>query len=314
LDAAEDAELHGIISLESLRTADAVLERLTELQPRLDLVIVDEAHDLRNRGTRSHAVGTLLADWADYLVLLSATPLNLGSDDLYHLVSLLDEGTFPDRSLFAAQLAPNALLGEVAHGLVVGQSPRVLRSRLDELSTMEFGAAVTDRPDYATLRSLLDTDIPLAPADVATARRLLTDLNLLGGVLSRTRKVDVPNAKAVREPRTIDVEWTPPERAFYDALREWYLRRSLAAGAPPGFATQMPLRQAASCIPAAQEVLRAKDPSCSPPSPTTWPRRWPRPTWPASTSGRWCDPSQWTPSTTGCWPSCCGPAPPACRR
>lgn len=253
-----DTELHGIVSLESLRTADAVLERLTELQPRLDLVIVDEAHDLRNRGTRSHTVGTLLADWADYLVLLSATPLNLGSDDLYHLVSLLDEGTFGDRASFAAQLAPNAVLGEVARGLLrADPPPRELRDRLLTVSTVE---GVGDRPEYAALCALLDTGTALPAADVAHARRLLTDLNLLGGVLTRTRKVDVPNAKAIREPRTIDVEWTEPERDFYDAVRTWYLRRAAATGVPPGFATQMPLRQAASCIPAAQEVLRHKDP------------------------------------------------------
>jgi superfamily II DNA or RNA helicase len=255
-----ETELHGIVSLESLRTADAVLERLTELQPRLDLVIVDEAHDLRNRGTRSHTVGTLLADWADYLVLLSATPLNLGSDDLYHLVSLLDEGTFPDRAAFADQLAPNGVLTEVARGLqgTHPPAPRSIRERLLTLSTVD---SIAGRPEYPALCALLDTDAPLAPVDVAHARRLLTDLNLLGGVLTRTRKVDVPNDKAVREPRTIDVEWTPAEREFYDTVRAWYLRRAGESGVPPGFATQMPLRQAASCIPAAQEVLRRKDPT-----------------------------------------------------
>src|SRR5258705_80555 len=262
LAAGVDAPLHGIVSLEALRTADAVLEQLTELAPRLDLVIVDEAHGLRNRGTKSHTVGTLLADWADYLILLSATPLNLGSDDLFHLISPLDEGTFPDPVTFAAQLAPNAVLGDVAQGLLGGdgRQPRELLARLAELSTMDFGRAVTDRPEYAALSALLDTDIRLGPAPTAQARRLLTDLNLLGGVLTRTRKVDVPNAKAIREPRTIDVAWTDEERTFYETVRTWYLRRALQAGSPPGFATQMPLRQAASCIQAAQEVLR-RDPS-----------------------------------------------------
>lgn len=86
-----EPSLRGIISLESLRVADSVLDQLTELHPRFDLVIVDEAHYLRNRESKSHALGRLLVDWSDYLLLLSATPLNLGNDDLFNLMSLLDE-------------------------------------------------------------------------------------------------------------------------------------------------------------------------------------------------------------------------------
>ena len=257
-----DAELLGVVSLETLRTADEVLERLTDLQPRFDLIIVDEAHDLRNRGTKSHLVGSLLADWADYLIFLSATPLNLRSDDLFNLVSLLDEGTFGDRAVFEAQLEPNVILGDVARALVgTGRhDPRTLLARLDDLHGLQFGSAVTARPDFTILHDLLDTDRPLSHAEVAKGRRLLTDLNMLGGVLTRTRKVDVPNDKAIREPHNIDVEWTEDEREFYETARAWYLRRAAENGVPPGFATQMPLRQAASCIPAAQEVLRLKDP------------------------------------------------------
>jgi hypothetical protein len=43
---------------------------------------------------------------------------------------------------------------------------------------------------------------------VAEAKGLLSELNTLSSVLTRTRKVDVPDKKAVREPRQIDVEWT----------------------------------------------------------------------------------------------------------
>jgi hypothetical protein len=223
-----DAELLGVISLETLRTADEVLERLTDLQPRFDLIIVDEAHDLRNRGTKSHMVGSLLADWADYLIFLSATPLNLHSDDLFNLVSLLDEGAFGDRAVFDAQLEPNLILGDVARGLIgAGRDhPRTLLGRLDELSELRFGSAVTARPDYTILRELLDTDRPLSHAEVAKGRRLLNDLNMLGGVLTRTRKVDVAGNKAVRDPHNIDVEWTDDEREFYETARAWYLRAS----------------------------------------------------------------------------------------
>jgi hypothetical protein len=83
---------------------------------------------------------------------------------------------------------------------------------------------------------------------------------MLSGVLTRTRKAEVPDKKAVREPRAIEVQWTHEERAYYDAVYAWYMRRAREMGTPPGFAMQMPLRLAASCIPASQRALRAKQP------------------------------------------------------
>ncbi|MEV5827326.1 helicase-related protein [Spirillospora sp. NPDC052242] len=258
----EDPPLRGIVSLESLRIADHVLERLTEVHPRFDLVIVDEAHSMRNRESKSHALGRLLADSADYLLLLSATPLNLGDDDLFNLMSLLDEQNFGDRFVFERQLEPNRVLNTVAQSLLkAGRSePRKLLAELDRLHSTQFGAAITARPDYQLLREMLGVDRPLEHDEVAKARRLLTDLNMLSGVLTRTRKAEVPDKKAVREPRAMEVEWTSEERAYYDAVYAWYMRRARQMGTPPGFAMQMPLRLAASCIPASQRTLRAKQP------------------------------------------------------
>ena len=88
----------------------------------------------------------------------------------------------------------------------------------------------------------------------------MTELNALSSVLTRTRKVDIPDRKAVREPRQIDVEWTEAERNCYRVVRAWARRQALASGGPPGFATQMPLRQAASCLPVMRDRLLARDP------------------------------------------------------
>ncbi|MFG2099908.1 DEAD/DEAH box helicase [Micromonospora echinaurantiaca] len=258
----DEPGLHGVVSLESLRGADGVLEQLNGLHPRFDLVIVDEAHYLRNRESKSHALGRLLADWSDYLIFLSATPLNLGNDDLFNLMSLLDEGHFGDRAIFEAQLEPNQILNDVAGKLLDEgrQMPRKLVRRLSDLNALQFGSAVTARTDYRLLRSLFDVDRPLNHDEVARARRLLADLNVLGGVLTRTRKAEVPDRKAVREPRNINVAWTEQEQAYYDAVYAWYMSRALEMNTPPGFAMQMPLRQAASCIPASQQLIRERNP------------------------------------------------------
>ena len=255
-----DADIAGIVSLQSLRSAQDALEKMQRLQPRFDLVIVDEAHDLRNPGTRSHIVGRSLADWADYLLFLSATPLNLKSDDLFTLVNMLDEETFTDQRVFALQLEPNAVLNQVARDLVTerGAPPSRLLPTLERVSDMELGSYVADRTEFQQLREILDSDVPLEPRDAVEARRYLVELNTLAGVLSRTRKRDVPDARAIRVPVTVDVEWTEQERRFYDGVYSWYMAKALRAGTPPGFAMQMPLRQAASCIPAMQRRLQTQ--------------------------------------------------------
>lgn len=254
-----DVRFSGVISLESLRTADRVLQALTDVHARLDLVIVDEAHALRNRGTRGYELGQLLSDWSDVLVFLSATPLNLGRSDLFNLVNMLREDEFADEAVFEAQLEPNQVLNEIARRLRVDRvEPRKLLALADRIETMELGAAVSARPDFAVLRSILDQASPLANEQVARAKRAVSGLNTLSSVLTRTRKVDVPDAKAKREAQQVDVDWTLRERRMYDGIRARYLAEFAARGTPPGFGMQMPLRQAASCLPAMQDVLRRK--------------------------------------------------------
>lgn len=252
----KDPELHAIISIESLRSAQGVLEQLSEMKPRFDLVIVDEAHALRNTGTRSNILGGLLSDWADHLLFLSATPINLRSDDLYNLLNLLDEGLYQDSDVFQLQLEPNRHLNEVGRRIAIGEPASAVRSHLRAIRELELGSTVAARPDFTRLEALLAEDGPLGHAQRSEVKSLVAELNTLSGVLARTRKVDVPDAKAVREPHSIAVQWNAEEKAFYELVVASILNRALETGTPPGFAMQMPLRQAASCLPAMQRQLR----------------------------------------------------------
>jgi superfamily II DNA or RNA helicase len=257
----QDPDLLGIISIEAVRGARDVLADLAELGPRFDFVIVDEAHVLRNRSSKSYDVGSLLSDWSDYLVFLSATPLNLGSNDLFNLVNLLDEGGFPDPAVFEGQLEPNRALNAIARNVtsIVDRSRTESRKELALIPAMEHGAAISRRPDFKRLRDVLDGNAPLDHEEVSAIKRMVAELNTLGGILSRTRKVDVPDKKAVRIAEQIEVQWTPQERAFYDAIQQHYRERALGKGVPMGFAMQMPLRQASSCIYVAQQRLWKKE-------------------------------------------------------
>ncbi|MBF0179014.1 MAG: DEAD/DEAH box helicase family protein [Magnetococcales bacterium] len=68
---------------------------------RFDLVIVDEAHHLRNRATRNWK----LVDGLNkrFLILLTATPVQNSLVELYNLLTLLKPGIFPTEKEFRAR-------------------------------------------------------------------------------------------------------------------------------------------------------------------------------------------------------------------
>ena len=255
---------HAACSMETMRTWSG-LQRLGELGVHFDLVIVDEAHAFRNAGTRTPALGHLLSDWADALVFLSATPLNLGNDDLFNLLQLLAPGDFDDRALVEDRLAPNAVLNRVAGSLLDRQVDNEARlGWLRQLDRFTFGPAVTGRPEFGELVALLQRP-GMGPADVAEARRLIAALHTLSAVVTRTRKVEIEENKAVRDAINVQVEWTDGEIGFYRAFEEWQVNRALQLGQPVGFVTQMPLRLASSCLPMArQRVIDAGSVSFGP--------------------------------------------------
>ena len=249
----------GVCSLERLRVWSG-LEDLAELAPRFDLVIVDEAHAFRNSETRSHALGALLSDWADALIFLSATPLNLGNEDLFSLLQLLAPGEFDNRFVLEKQLEPNAVLHALSATFFEPAITNAERlRRLKEVESLDFGPAVSGRPEYRELVTLLQSET-LLPPQIAQAKRLIGRLHALSAVVTRTRKVEVQERKAVREAIQIRVEWTEPEAEFYAAFERWQIDRATALGLPVGFVTQMPLRLASTCLPAARDrVLNWRD-------------------------------------------------------
>ncbi len=253
----KDADIVGVISLERLRSAKDLLEQFVELSPHLDLVIVDEAHSMRNPGRRSHDVGSVLGALADHVVFLSATPLNLGTHDLYTLVNLLEPGAFADPAVFSSQLEPNKHLNAVMR-IMADPMHRSKQDALAELAAVkqsDHGRALAGRPTFEKLEQiLLDEEVP-STDDIARVKRYASELNTLGAIVTRTRKIDVPGKKAMREVEEVNVAWSSTERDLYSAIEEHAFRRARAANAPLGFAMQMPLRQACSSLVVAQQRL-----------------------------------------------------------
>ncbi len=250
-----DARCAAIISLETLRTGRDQQRRLHELSVGFDLVIFDEAHAIRNRGKRGYQLGELLGDLAEYLVFLSATPLNLGKEDFFNLMHLLEPDLYRDKEIFLEQIEPNKHLNDTARQFMAN-NVEAARSAFEGISGLAYGKTMVARPGYRELSRILAAEEKPDAETKSRVRELCLALNTTGTTFTRTRKREVPDRQAEREPIEVLVEWTPEEREFYEVVHEHFYEKAISSGKPPSFIMQMPLRQTCSSIPVMQAKLR----------------------------------------------------------
>ncbi|WP_026373115.1 DEAD/DEAH box helicase [Agrococcus lahaulensis] len=248
-----------VVSLEALRSWSALPE-LVENPPEFDLVIVDEAHAMRNSTTKSYELGTYLSEWTQgsNMVFLTATPINLRETDLLNLLGLLEPSDFQTLEDLEARLEPNAVLNQVARVLPQKDvTPRDFSELLSQFTGLVYEKTITMRPEFQELRDVVSST-PLAPKDIARARHLIAELNTLSTAVTRTRRAEVDERKALRDAEPgIEIVWSPLESTFYSEYLQWCQRRADLAGTPLYFSMQMPLRLASTSVHiAAQQVLR----------------------------------------------------------
>jgi len=268
-----DARLRGIVSLQTIRS-EALLHEFESRLPPLDLVVVDEAHHLRNPETLSHRAGMVLSDSADSMILLTATPIHLGNMNLFYLLRLLDEEEFDEYSAFDRRLSTNEHVIK-AQRVLAAKMPVDLARCSAELKRVEHtqeGGRLLENPLYAdVLRKLAEYDGNRRD-HVIELQRAVSSLNMLAHIFTRTRKAQVQERKATRQPKVLAKTFTPRESAFYDEITEfatgWYEQRMMSGArrlpgmnvSAEGFAAIMLKRQAASSLPALiEQTLRANE-------------------------------------------------------
>lgn len=237
-----------------------LLDENVDNEPLLDMVIFDEAHYMRNRESAAYTLGELLRDATDYLVLLSATPINLKNDDLYHLLKLTDPEHFRYPHDFAQMLEANRPLVQ-ARDLAL--NPNAEADKI--IARLHEAAAQPLLVKSLQLRSLLEsppTDALLAEKGYrAQLAESLERINLLGHAVTRTRKRDVHLNRPKRAIKRERVPMTDLEREFYQAVtdltREYAWQRDIS----DGFLLATPQRQVCSCPAATARAWMSGDSS-----------------------------------------------------
>jgi len=250
----ESERLRGIISLQTLR-AKNMLERLREVAPRFDTVIIDEAHHMRNPETLSSELGETLSELSDAMLFLTATPLQLGTPDLFNLLGILIPEEFSDSILFRRMLEPNEYINLALRRL---HEPGEAIKQLIKVEDTSQRDRFLNNPFYHEAKKLLKENKKLSKDQAIRLQKLLVELNCLSYVFTRTKKRDVETKFPIREARVIDVNFTKEELDFYNAITEFTTKRFTEKyGTSKGitFAVMMPQRQVASCIQAMKERL-----------------------------------------------------------
>lgn len=229
----------------------AVRARLSDLlwrraddEPLFDLVIFDEAHYMRNEYTSSWRTGSLLRDVSTHQVMLSATPINLGAEDLFNVLRLLD----PDHFEYP----------EDFHNIVEANRPVVAASDVVRSSLSDghrISGAIREIASsrwfesservYSLIEEAESVD------DWTLARRVefaakIERLNLLAHIVTRTRKREVQAERVLRDATVFEAEMSPVERSLYQAITEGTRDYALENGIEHGFLLSTPQRMVSS--------------------------------------------------------------------
>ena len=187
--------------------------------PRFDLVIVDEAHHIRNADTYLHQSVRYFCDNAQAAIFLTATPVQLGSQDLYTLLNVLRPDLVIDRTSFEQMAAPNGFINTSVDSCRAAQDgwQDEARACLDQAAQTDWG-----RLFMREARAFQETYDLLAEERIDDTDRIriirsLEELYTFSPMINRTRRRDIGEF-TTRHPETLTVEFTPDQRRLHDDL------------------------------------------------------------------------------------------------
>lgn len=218
-------------------------------EPLLDMVVFDEAHYLRNRETQVNRLGRLIRPITQNLVMLSATPIQLRSTDLFNLLHLIDEDAFPFEYSFENSLIINAPVVRL-RDLVLAR-PITLEEFKAHIDDAQAALWPHKNLQLEFLRNNLSEEVLVAPRGRSELAEQLDKINPLTKVITRTLKRDVHEMRVVRTPTVIRAEMHECERLFYNQVTEKIRQFCQRKDVSTGFMLTIPQRQMSSSMAAA---------------------------------------------------------------
>lgn len=243
------------------KTGRKKTEGLADLDPpaRFDLVIVDEAHYIKNSETYWHAAVRYFCENAQAAVFLTATPIQLGSEDLFTLLNVLRPDLIIDRTSYEQMAEPNRSINAAIQRCreAADAWPEMAQKCLAEAAQTPWGRMfIRESPSFQSVYDDLgNTDID--DKTRVGIIRSLEELYTFSSLINRTRRRDIGEF-TTRKPETISVDFTEEQKRLHDSLLSVIARiLSYTHGHQNvKFLMTMIRRQAASCIHGLAPLLR----------------------------------------------------------
>lgn len=226
--------------------------------PSFDLVIVDEAHHLRNPSRFLHKGIAHFCQHARAILFLTATPIQLGNHDLYVLLNLLRPDLVLDLASFESMSEPNPFIHcavELARMAQPGWEEQAYEALQNAAATGWGLKMLSNRPEFEELCDQLRKKT-LIPQERLRFIRAAEEQSTFSTLINRTRRRDIGNF-TTRKPETVESEFTPSHKKLYDALltvQARILQRTY--GAKPVLFLMTTLRQAASSLYALAPLIK----------------------------------------------------------
>ena len=219
--------------------------------PAFDLVIVDEAHHIRNSNTIAHKAVKMFCEHAKAVVFLTATPVQMRDNDLFTLLNILRPDLVIDYPTFELMARPNKYIHHATRLAARGKDnwQKEVLENLNEAAGTEWGAQILkSSPDFNEITQKVAHIQTDSPERVEIAHRLEM-FNSFANLINRTRRSDL-GAFCLRKSFTIEIPFTEAQQELHDELvsfSETAFRLSNDT-APIGFMMTTVRRQLASCV------------------------------------------------------------------
>ena len=213
----EGATIKGIITYDQLASSKFKAQLAnTSPMPAFDMIIIDEAHHLKNEETIRHSVIKRLSLNSSALILLTATPIQLATKDLVNLLTVLLPKYSDDSVAFSVKLTLNQRLMEALQKLENRDFVGFRRIINEIQSTVSFRKQLEHFDDHMDILSdCIRIDDTTEEAKVSEIRSRLYSLNILSRYISRTLRKDAGLRFPERKIVTQLYEYSPEEKSLY---------------------------------------------------------------------------------------------------
>ena len=225
-----------------------------------NLIIVDEAHHMRNNETSSNELGSLLSGMTEMMLMLSATPLNLKNEDFFNQMHILNPSLFPDLTTFQTLQYPVIQLNKLRRLIAKNDkgSRKEIFDVIQELRRDASGQIICEHTPVKNFINQLRQNENFSSEEIVKYEKLFVSLSPLYASFTRTRKREALDHQIYRDVHHLGIVLSPDEMDFMNKTLETIKKYYISIGYSPTilpFMLNMHMRMVSSCLPAMRDYF-----------------------------------------------------------